>query len=555
MNKNVIVKAYKNKKPVTFSAKVLSINESEKTFHGLDKNGNLIKNIPFKNVVNEGIFDKVKDKIKSFWKLVKGFITFQFKDGKDVEAAVPVNSVIAQNKGQLPNAVIVIPSEDDIRLAKEAGIEIDRDDAISMLEDKYSSETNESNKSKWRKYRRLNEAKIELKHFDNDVLNVNEEELKRFISRSIKHPATSTPLLIWGAPGIGKTQIVNQVLKRVTDNKGQIKDITVSRIQPDEFFLPAVDRDKALAYDIAKDWLPVYKPTGDPEKDKIADNIANGGTVDTEGHGGVLFFDEITRANMSTQNICLTLIQERGMSGYKLGSKWAIIAASNRPDDDPDSSLEIGTALKNRFQHINFVPTIESWSSWARDNIEYTEIVDFLNVMKEYFYNLDNEGGKAIFATPRSWENASKSLADEENDAAEEGRKLTMADKEHVIAANVGKTAAAMFMAYYQLAKTFPAKDIERVWHDAASFKTLPFKVVSPQVEAVLTAIVNYMDGKKITSDEYANFATFLTKLNNPSYATFGMKLLEIKHPYISLHLYDTYKEGSDILDKKYPMQ
>lgn len=553
-NKYVTVKGYKNGKPILFDAKLLSINESLGTCHILS-NKKVYKNVPLKNIksLNEGILDKLVAKLKGTWEKLKGFIYMFNKNGNIIKAVMPVNAAIAQERGMLNDAIVVVPNEEDVNIANETGIKLNRAETINYLEDKYINAENEDLNSKWRKYRRLNEAKIEFKHHDADVENVDESSMKKFIARSILRPLDSTPLLIWGAPGIGKTQIVKQILKKVTDSKGRLIDLTVSRLMPDDFFLPMIDKETLTATDIAKNWLPVYKVTGDEETDKLANNIANGGTKDKEGSGGVLFFDEITRTNKTVQDICLKLIDERQISGYMLGDKWAIIAASNRPDDDPDAMLEIGTALKNRFMHINFVPSVEDWSDWAKDNLEFPEIADFVQISKEYFYNLDNDASKTVFATPRSWANASKQLAVAEDTAKKMGDRLTPQEKEQIIAANVGKTAAGVFMTFYKLLKTFPPEMIKKVWTDADAIPDkLPFKVVSPDIEAILMAIVNTKDGKRITGKEYAEFAKFLTKLNNYSYASFGIQLLNAKHPYIGLKLQSDYKEGTDIMTNFY---
>ena len=559
-NKYVTVKGYKNGKPISFNGKIFSINESAKTCHVLLKEGKIYKNIPLKNVynkslrnINEGILDKIVSKIKGAWEKIRGFIYLFNKNGDIIKSVMPVNAAIAQEKGLLSDNIIVVPSKESVDIAAEAGISLNRAEAIDYLQDKYTLAENEDLNSKWRKYKRLNEAKIEFKHHDADVENVNEKSMKKFIARSILRPLDSTPLLIWGAPGIGKTQIVKQVLAKVTESKGELIDLTVSRLAPDDFFLPMVDRESGTATDIAKNWLPVYKVTGDAETDKIANNIANGGTKDKPGNGGVIFFDEITRTNKTVQDICLKLIDERQISGYKLGDKWAIIAASNRPDDDPDSVLEIGTALKNRFMHINFVPTVEDWKDWAKDNLEYPEIADFVSIVKEYFYNLDNDSSKTVFATPRSWANASRQLAVAEDTAEKLGDKLTISEKESIIAANVGKTAAGVFMTFYKLLKTFPKEMIEKVWTNPDALpKPLPFKIVSPDIEAILTAIIEMKDDKKITPKEYTNFMKFLTMLDNYSYASFGLKMLDAKHPYIGLKTDTDYKEGSDLMVNYY---
>ena len=67
--------------------------------------------------------------------------------------------------------------------------------------------------------------------------------------------------------------------------------------------------------------MPVYKPTGDAVKDNELDAACG---------KGLLFIDELSRASAQVLNVVLPLVNERRFNGYKLGSGWVIICASNR---------------------------------------------------------------------------------------------------------------------------------------------------------------------------------------------------------------------------------
>ena len=164
----------------------------------------------------------------------------------------------------------------------------------------------------FRKRKALNEARIQFEHPYKNIPNVNKDELYMEIERALDNPL-GKPLMIWGAPGIGKAQIVQAVLR--ANSKGRLIDVKASEVTP---------------YDLKM----------------VVGDAAN------EGEGGVIFLDELSRASASVQNICLKLADERIIGDAKIGSEWVIISAG----DDPDSVQNFSTALGNRFEQVNYVP-------------------------------------------------------------------------------------------------------------------------------------------------------------------------------------------------------
>ncbi|MBR5297832.1 MAG: hypothetical protein IKU29_08225, partial [Parabacteroides sp.] len=88
-------------------------------------------------------------------------------------------------------------------------------------------------------------------------------------------------LMIWGAPGIGKTAILSNVLEEMKKEFPNYNLIvkTLSNETPDNFTLPKyIDVEgQEFATDVPKTWLPVYKPSGDPTRDKQLDDMCGAG--------------------------------------------------------------------------------------------------------------------------------------------------------------------------------------------------------------------------------------------------------------------------------------
>lgn len=489
--------------------------------------------------LNEAVFSKIGGAIKNFFQKVGKLFFFMFQGKPTTEAIAPVNIGIMDKEGALYKGVSYVPSKADLEVSPELGsLNPER-----LITKRGGDQVTESV---------INEAKIKLDHPDKNVPNVDKKELYRRIRMVLKSPG-GKPLMIWGAPGIGKTAIVKAVL--AANTKGRLIDVQTSKMAPDDWSLPATYKvdDELKARDIPKSWLPVYIKSNDVAEDKRRDEIAN------MGEGGILFLDELSRASGSVQNTCLKLIDERIIGDAILGSKWSIISASNRAGDDPEGVQNFSTALGNRFSQINYIPDFKGWKEWAQDKVD-PRILDFLEFNQEYFYTLDDDPEKSIFASPRSWEGASKNIALLMQDAKDEGYKPTIKDIISVVGSDIGMDIATEFQTFLRLLESFKKEDIKEVL-------THPDKARMPkkagtgfdqsEANALISLVCTSTRGRDITPEEFNNFVTYLIRLDNGSLATRGLKMMIDIHPYIHEELgevegRDKYKLGVDKFIEKY---
>lgn len=262
----------------------------------------------------------------------------------------------------------------------------------------------------------INEVKMHTEDPEAKYNVVDTPELMSLIKMSFTQKKLA-PLLIWGAPGIGKTAILMNVLKSLPNgDKMSLIVKTLSNETPDNFTLPKYVEinGETKATDVPKTWLPVFKPTGDDDRDQMLDDACG---------EGLLFIDELSRATPQVLNVVLPLINERVFNGYKLGSGWTIIVASNRMEDEMSGQSEIGNALANRFRQVYYEPTAKTWSEWAKtENYISPLLLSWLSMGEDnmsgakFFYmdpNETMEGASAtkLMCTPRSWTNAMRQLA------------------------------------------------------------------------------------------------------------------------------------------------
>jgi hypothetical protein len=491
-----------------------------------------------KKLNEAGFFGRALGAIKDFFQKVGKL--FVFKNPESEEALpimLPVNTGILAKDGTISNFVSYIADQADISL--EPGLSSETDQKLIA---KYKAMESQAP---------VNEAEVPLKHPNKNMKNVNRESLYRMIRMALKNPK-GTPLMIWGAPGIGKTQIVEELVK--AKGKGKLVDVQTSKMAPDDWALPAINKTASgemTAIDLPKAWLPVYIPTGDPKKDAQLEEALG---------EGVIFLDELSRANEAVQNTCLKLVNQRIIGDAKIGDKWVIISASNRTIDDPDTLPQWSSALGNRFKQVNYVPNFKEWKEWAVGKVD-DRILDFLEFNEDLFYTLDDETTMdSAYASPRSWKAASDTLKELEEDAEEEGYRLTPTIIEEEIAAHVGADIAVEIGKFIRLLQTFKKSDIKKVF-TAPDKAPLPRKSGSgfdlSEGAAFISIVISSSKGETITPEEWNNFNKYLVRLDNASLATNGVKRMTDVHQIIHEELgeiegRDKYKAGLDIFIEKY---
>ena len=192
----------------------------------------------------------------------------------------------------------------------------------------------------------------------------------------------SQGLFIWGPPGVGKSALVKQIAK---EKELELRDIRLPLIDPvDLRGLPIIDKEAKQAVWLPPDFLP-----------------------DKDAPPGILFLDEINAAPPSVQASAYQLVLDRCVGNYKLPEGWAIIAAGNRTTDR-SVAYRLPTALANRFTHLEVRVDFEEWSRWAIEKNIDPYIISFLLFNSQLLLAFDPKSNKTAFATPRSWEFASK---------------------------------------------------------------------------------------------------------------------------------------------------
>lgn len=464
--------------------------------------------------LNESILSKAKELFKKVGKFFSGI------------GSGFLNLLVLQKDKELPKGITLYPTTQDIKILQELGVNVSAP-KIPQLK--------ESSKFDFPRESKLDEAVIKTSYPDaGKIEDVNSEELDGFIRDAVEGGSKQKPLLIWGAPGIGKTAIINAIAKEYfganAKEERRMIDFDLMLRSPEDFQMPTVtDKDSkdAKMTQVPDSFLPVYRID-----DKDGDARVNG----PDGKGGILFFDELARCSSKVQNVCLKIIDERKVGNFVLGSKWVIICAANRKSDltdDEQENFKWSSTLANRFHQINYASTLEDWAPWAlnaKDDLGKLlikpEILAFLKFNQNYFHLLDPEdfsfssGGSEAWPSPRSWTNASVAINNREERYEKakwkdrNGETITekkwMEEQRKILASSVGQDAASAFIGFQQLMKKINPEDIKKIYTEPEKAPTWKDLNVDQKYALIASACFQMKDKKELTKDQMTNFAKWI---------------------------------------------
>lgn len=205
---------------------------------------------------------------------------------------------------------------------------------------------------------------------------VNIPELVTILNRTM---AADRPVMIWGPPGIGKSEAIEQI-GAATDRP--VIDMRLLLMEPTDL--------KGIPYYDHETKTMVWAPSSElPQPGQGLDNA-------------ILFLDEMPSAPPSVQASAYQLILNRKVGTYKLPKGVSIVAAGNR-ETDKGVVYRMPSPLANRFIHVSLQEDFKAWSQWAVNNNVHPDVVGFLSANERHLFNFNPKSPDKAFATPRSW--------------------------------------------------------------------------------------------------------------------------------------------------------
>ncbi len=204
---------------------------------------------------------------------------------------------------------------------------------------------------------------------------VNQEELLEVLLNI----APVRPIFIWGAPGIGKSSLVEQFASEVGL---ECVSLLGSQLAPEDIIgIPQIKGETS-------EFLP---PKMIAKKEPY-----------------VLFLDELNACSQEVQKAFYSLIYERRIGEYHLPDGSIVIAAGNRSQDSAIVKT-MSSALINRMVHVQLKPDPKQWLTWAYSNNVHRWITDYISQRPDHLFS-EPPKTEEQFSTPRSWHMLSDAL-------------------------------------------------------------------------------------------------------------------------------------------------
>ena len=310
-------------------------------------------------------------------------------------------------------------------------------------------------------------------------------EVKKKLELILPHEGKQvvTPF-IHGVPGIGKSAIVKQI---ADERNIQFIDLRLSQHEASDIKgIPYPDPENNVCKWLPPEFLP-FKTT-----------------KKFHGTKGILFLDEINRAQPDVLQTVFQLVLDRRVGELELIDEWHIVAAGNLGDEDGTDVIDLDPALNNRFIHLWMEPDLNSWLDWAKKNKIHSDIIGFIKSKPSYLYSVQKSKNseEQFLVTPRSWEKFSRLIEANQHMEIEEIAKL--------IAPDIIGAVAIHFFRYLEERNIIKPKDVLN------SFETVEdriSKLSREQIHALNHELVKYIAGlSRITNKQLDNMHSYCTK-------------------------------------------
>ena len=205
------------------------------------------------------------------------------------------------------------------------------------------------------------------------------------------------PVLLMGPPGIGKTQIMEQIAAE--ENVGLVSYTITHHTRQSAIGLPFIEKRvyggeerTVTEYTMSEILGSVYALT---EKTGITE--------------GILFLDEINCVSETLAPMMLQFLQCKTFGNQKLPEGWLIVAAGNPPEYNR-SVRDFDVVTLDRVKRITVEEDFPVWKEYALRKGLHGAVVSYLDLKKENFYCIENSPEGMQFATARGWEDLSEIL-------------------------------------------------------------------------------------------------------------------------------------------------
>ena len=203
------------------------------------------------------------------------------------------------------------------------------------------------------------------------------------------------PILLLGAPGIGKTQIMEQAAREC--GVALVAYSITHHTRQSAIGLPFISKKQYGGQEYS-----VTEYTMSEIVASVYDKMEETGLSE-----GILFIDEINCVSETLAPAMLQFLQCKTFGNHAIPEGWVIVAAGNPPEYNK-SVRDFDVVTLDRVKKIPVEPNLDVWKEYAYKEGIHPAILSYLNLRNSYFYKMETTVEGRKFATPRGWEDLSR---------------------------------------------------------------------------------------------------------------------------------------------------
>ncbi|MBR5801047.1 MAG: AAA family ATPase [Lachnospiraceae bacterium] len=205
------------------------------------------------------------------------------------------------------------------------------------------------------------------------------------------------PIFLLGAPGIGKTAVMEQIAQDL--NIALVSYSMTHHTRQSALGLPFIAHKEyeGMSYDVSEYTMS-----------EIIASIYE--VMEASGiKEGILFLDEINCVSETLAPSMLQFLQYKVFGKHRVPEGWVIVTAGNPPEYNK-SVREFDVVTMDRLKVLSVEADYQVWKEYANVRGLHPAVTNFLELKKEYFYKIETTVNGRTYVTARGWEDLSEIL-------------------------------------------------------------------------------------------------------------------------------------------------
>ena len=252
------------------------------------------------------------------------------------------------------------------------------------------------------------------------------------------------PIFLLGAPGLGKTAIMQQVADEM--GLGLVSYSMTHHTRQSALGLPVI---------VEKEYGGKHYQVSEYTMSEIIASIY--AKMEATGLSeGILFIDEINCVSETLAPTMLQFLQCKTFGNQAVPAGWVIVAAGNPPEYNK-SVRDFDIVTLDRVRRMDIEPDLPVWKDYARAAHIHSAILSYLELHPQNFYQINADVDGTQFVTARGWEDLSNLLDTYETLGLQADEELI---REYIQHPKIAEDFSAYLDLYYKYRDDYGVEEI-----------------------------------------------------------------------------------------------